>query len=146
MLMFAAGLAGDGSAQSYSELWGEAGEKWSPRSRLPDFSRAGYRNGERLIPDVPVVTNVMDFGAVGDGQAVSRRGDTFIDCANDSGKNKNAKNNRIVGRCIGSRPLQSARFSIAERKCSRRKAMGIGFFSSAKPADLTRCQSPRSSV
>ena len=69
MLMFAAGLAGDGSAQSYSELWGEAGEKWSPQSRLPDFSRAGYHNGGRLIPDVPVVTNVMDFGAVGDGQA-----------------------------------------------------------------------------
>lgn len=50
-----------------SKLWGEAGELWSPESRLPDFSHAGYHDGEAPIPDVPVVTTVADFGAVGDG-------------------------------------------------------------------------------
>ena len=50
-----------------SELWGERGEKWATEGRLPDFSRAGYHRGEKPIPDVPQVTNVKDFGAVGDG-------------------------------------------------------------------------------
>jgi hypothetical protein len=26
----------------YSALWGRTGEKWTPQSRLPDFSFAGY--------------------------------------------------------------------------------------------------------
>ena len=26
----------------YSKLWGENGELWSPTSRLPDFSHAGF--------------------------------------------------------------------------------------------------------
>jgi len=52
-----------------SELWGKAGEKWTPKSRLPDFSYAGYRGGERPIPDLPVKCSVKDFGAVGDGVA-----------------------------------------------------------------------------
>ena len=51
-----------------SELWGEAGERWSPDGRLPDFSYAGYRRGETLIPDVPVAANIRDFGALGDGE------------------------------------------------------------------------------
>ena len=55
-------------AQS-SELWGQNGELWSPASRLPDFSFAGYQSGEVPIPSPAVVTNVMDFGAVGDGVA-----------------------------------------------------------------------------
>jgi len=50
-----------------SLLWGMRGEKWSPQSRLPDFSWAGYQRGEP-IPDVPVAANVRDFGAVGDGE------------------------------------------------------------------------------
>lgn len=54
-------------AETFSGLWGRAGEQWDPRSRLPDFSRAGYHNGERPLPNVPVVANVRDFGAVGDG-------------------------------------------------------------------------------
>jgi hypothetical protein len=33
----------------------------------PDFSHAGYHAGDAPIPDVPVVANVRDFGAVGDG-------------------------------------------------------------------------------
>jgi hypothetical protein len=56
-----------------SELWGEAGELWTPRGRLPDFSYAGYHAGEKPIPDVPVRVNVRDFGAVGDGIADDSR-------------------------------------------------------------------------
>jgi hypothetical protein len=54
--------------QTYSQLWGERGELWSPQSRLPDFSFAGYRFGEEPLPTVPVVANVRDFGARGDGE------------------------------------------------------------------------------
>ena len=59
----------NGGAGEYSVLWGESGEHWDSRSRLPDFSYAGYHTGEDLIPDVPVKLNVKDFGAVGDGLA-----------------------------------------------------------------------------
>lgn len=46
-----------------SQLWGEEGKRWSPTSRLPDFSYCGYHYGEDPIPMVPVVANVTDFGA-----------------------------------------------------------------------------------
>ncbi len=52
---------------NHSELWGESGERWSPRGRLPDFSHAGYHQGEAPPPEVPVAADVRDFGAVGDG-------------------------------------------------------------------------------
>lgn len=67
MLMFGVGLVGEGSAQSFCDLWGVAGEKWSPQSRLPGFSHAGYHNGARPIPSDPEKSNVKDFGAIGDG-------------------------------------------------------------------------------
>lgn len=54
-------------AKHYSELWGRAGEKWSPSSRLPDFSFAGYHSGEDPLPQAPITANVRDFGAKGDG-------------------------------------------------------------------------------
>ena len=54
---------------AFSALWGERGEKWAAGGRLPDFSRAGYHEGEAPIPDVPQVANVKDFGAMGDGVA-----------------------------------------------------------------------------
>ncbi len=54
-------------AAGYSDLWGEQGEAWSPQSRLPDFSYAGYHSGEDPLPEVEVVANVKDFGAKGDG-------------------------------------------------------------------------------
>lgn len=60
--------AGANDAPLYSALWGRAGELWSPGSRLPDFSFAGYRFGEQPLPDVAVAANVRDFGARGDGQ------------------------------------------------------------------------------
>ena len=55
-------------AQEYSELWGATGEKWSPTSRLPDFSFAGYHSGEKPIPTIPLTANVKSYGAKGDGQ------------------------------------------------------------------------------
>lgn len=50
-----------------SELWGKAGELWTPASPLPDFSFAGYRMGtaEPVAPADRV--SVKDFGATGDG-------------------------------------------------------------------------------
>jgi hypothetical protein len=54
-------------AAQYSRLWGENGEPWSPQSRLPDFSHAGYQRGERPLPVAPRGVSVKDFGATGDG-------------------------------------------------------------------------------
>lgn len=56
------------TAQIHSELWGKNGEKWTPQSRLPDFSYVGYHFGEDPIPVVEAASNVRDFGAVGDGE------------------------------------------------------------------------------
>jgi len=57
------------SAVQHSALWGERGENWTPQSRLPDFSFAGYRCGEKALPNVPSSVSVKDFGAKGDGVA-----------------------------------------------------------------------------
>ena len=51
-----------------SELWGVNGERWNPRSRLPDFSFAGYHSGEAPLPKVPRGVSVKEYGAKGDGQ------------------------------------------------------------------------------
>lgn len=56
-------------ARSYSQLWGRNGELWTPESRLPDFSFAGYQRGEKPIPSPAVTHNIRDFGAKGDGIA-----------------------------------------------------------------------------
>jgi hypothetical protein len=56
------------SAATTSALWGEHGEKWTPQSRLPDFSHAGYHGGAESLPNPAVVTDVKKFGAVGDGK------------------------------------------------------------------------------
>jgi len=65
-LVFASSAA---LAQTHkSDLWGEAGERWTPDSRLPDFSYAGYHAGERPIPTPPVKASVKEFGARGDGE------------------------------------------------------------------------------
>lgn len=66
--MIAISFSDIATAQSYSELWGKNGEKWTPDSRLPDFSFAGYHFGEDPIPKPKVVANVKDFGAKGDGK------------------------------------------------------------------------------
>jgi len=50
-----------------SKLWGTNGEEWTPASRLPDFSFAGYRSGGKPVPDIPVATDAAKHGAKGDG-------------------------------------------------------------------------------
>jgi hypothetical protein len=65
----AAGGARARGQEGRSKLWGDAGELWSPGSRLPDFSYAGYRRGEKAIPDRSPGKTVRDFGARGDGEA-----------------------------------------------------------------------------
>jgi hypothetical protein len=62
-----AGAALHGADGQPSALWGKDGEAWSPTSRLPDFSLAGYRCGRAAIPVYPVVTDVRAHGAKGDG-------------------------------------------------------------------------------
>lgn len=56
------------SLAQHSQLWGESGASWTPQSRLPDFSFAGYRRGEKPLPTVPRGVSVKDFGAKGDGE------------------------------------------------------------------------------
>ncbi len=68
LLAFVLGLASVVAAEvQTSGLWGVDGEAWDPAGRLPDFSRAGYAAGLRPIPRYPVLTNVRDHGATGDG-------------------------------------------------------------------------------
>ena len=52
----------------YSKLYGRDGELWLRAGRLPDFSFAGYRSGERPIPDYPEAASVATFGARGDDE------------------------------------------------------------------------------
>jgi hypothetical protein len=54
-------------AAGHGVLWGRAGENWSPQSRLPDFSFAGYHCGEAPLPVPPRGVSIRDFGAKGDG-------------------------------------------------------------------------------
>ena len=60
------GLSATGAETS--QLWGPAGEHWEADGRLPDFSYAGYRRGERPLPERRPDVSVKDFGAVGDGK------------------------------------------------------------------------------
>ncbi|MDX6766062.1 MAG: glycosyl hydrolase family 28-related protein [Candidatus Methylacidiphilales bacterium] len=60
---------GAAAADQTSALWGVSGELWSPASRLPDFSLAGYACGREPIPDYPVLTSVKEHGAKGDGSS-----------------------------------------------------------------------------
>ncbi len=60
-----------------SELWGDGGERWSASGRLPDFSHAGYHQGESPLPELPVAADVTDYGAVGDG--VTDDSQAFLD-------------------------------------------------------------------
>jgi len=53
---------------TYSKLWGRNGELWSPISRLPDFSYAGYSRGEHPLRELKADVSVKQFGAIGDGE------------------------------------------------------------------------------
>ena len=54
------------SGASGPAVWGIDGEMWN-KNLLLDWSWTGYGAKEREIPEPPVATNVMDFGAIGDG-------------------------------------------------------------------------------
>ncbi|KAL4458833.1 hypothetical protein ABPG75_013698 [Micractinium tetrahymenae] len=61
-LLLAAAAAAPAAALTTSSLWGAAGEKWDPAGLLPDFSFAGYKQGNVDAPPTPAVTkNVTDF-------------------------------------------------------------------------------------
>lgn len=76
-LLALAALLTAGCGAPTSQLWGRHGELWDPAGRLPDFSYAGYHQGDRPIPEVPVAASVKDFGAVGDGETDDSQ--AFID-------------------------------------------------------------------
>lgn len=50
-----------------SLLFGVNGEEWQEGGRLPDFSYAGYHQGEIPLPIRPYDVSVSTFGALGDG-------------------------------------------------------------------------------
>lgn len=56
------------SAERHSRLWGASGELWTPQSRLPDFSQAGYRRGKEPLRLPSQRISVTDFGAVPDDE------------------------------------------------------------------------------
>ncbi len=56
-----------------SALFGDSGERWQPRGRLPDFSYAGFKAGRERVPRVPVVVNAHDFGAQAGGHGDQTR-------------------------------------------------------------------------
>lgn len=61
-------LAAAPSQAAVSQLWGADGAAWTPTSRLPDFSFAGYRRGEETFRIPAGSSSVADFGAKGDGK------------------------------------------------------------------------------
>ncbi|WP_426324346.1 glycosyl hydrolase family 28-related protein [Pedobacter sp. R-06] len=65
-LGISAGADNECYAQHYSQIWGRNGEKWD-RSRIPDFTTSGYKEGKVLIPSYPIVINIREMGAFGDG-------------------------------------------------------------------------------
>lgn len=68
-LLVIAFVSAPAHAAEFSRLWGRDGEEWNPRSRLPDFSFAGYHRGERLLPAASQGVSVKSFGAKGDGKS-----------------------------------------------------------------------------
>ena len=52
-----------GLPKTNSELWGQSGEKWDPRGRLPDFSYVGYKSREEDYHYVNSIVDVTSFGA-----------------------------------------------------------------------------------
>ena len=48
---------------------GRGGGKWDPAGPLPDFSFAGYRRGERALPEREPTVWVTDYGATPDADA-----------------------------------------------------------------------------
>lgn len=54
---------------SSTALWEEYRQNPDRHPIIPNCSYAGYHYSERPLPEPPVVANVKDFGAIGDGKA-----------------------------------------------------------------------------
>ena len=67
LLLFSGSLSA--APSQYSKLWGRTGEHWNPKSRLPDFSYAGYHRGEKPLPQRKAEVTLESFGVIGDGKA-----------------------------------------------------------------------------
>lgn len=71
MTVFAAGALAQGMTPSWpneAALWKAYRENPDAHPNIPNCSFAGYAYGEKPLPDVKVVVNAKDFGAVGDGK------------------------------------------------------------------------------
>jgi hypothetical protein len=68
-LAFGAGLSCAQAQETSSQLWDAYVKAPNTNPNIPNNSFAGYHRGEAPIPQVPVVANVMDLGAKGDGTA-----------------------------------------------------------------------------
>lgn len=66
-LLLSLAISAASAQAATSALWGTNGELWNAKSRLPDFSFAGYHCGETPLPDAPPGVSVKRFGAKGDG-------------------------------------------------------------------------------
>lgn len=63
-------LFAQGAFGQTSSLWGQQGELWNPAERLGDFSFAGYRTGNVVIPDRSGNrVSVASFGAIANDDA-----------------------------------------------------------------------------
>jgi hypothetical protein len=98
------------TAAQHSELWGARGEKWTPQSRLPDFSFAGYHSGERPLPNLAPGVSVKTFGAKGDGVADDTQ--AFLDAL---AQVKAGAIEVPPGRYIITRPLEITRSNVVLR-------------------------------
>jgi hypothetical protein len=56
-------------AASAAELWAEYARAPDAHPQIPNVSYAGYAQGEQPLPEPPVVADVRDSGARGDGRA-----------------------------------------------------------------------------
>jgi len=53
--------------QNPAKIWGFEGEAWKTELLL-DYSFTGFAAKERGFPEPPFAANILDFGAVGDGE------------------------------------------------------------------------------
>ncbi|WP_418263704.1 T9SS type A sorting domain-containing protein [Flavobacterium faecale] len=103
--------ASSNNSKTTSLLWGENGELWDSRGRIPDFSYAGYGGGYAVKPVFSNIINVLDHGVIpNDGLSDVAAIDALI---------KSAPNNSVIyfpaGRYVIDNWLKIARSNIIIR-------------------------------